>query len=129
MTATASSCVFVYGTLRRGERNDINRLQPAPVFLGVGHIPGRLYDLGWYPGVILGGAETVVGEVYAITPQLEHRLDLLEEVAPQPTGEYARRQVEVALPDRRLVCLVYEIHPDRTRGRPLIASGDWMLRG
>lgn len=124
----ASRFVFVYGTLRRGQVNDINRLQPAPRYLGEARIRGSLYDLGLYPGVILGGAGWVQGEVYVITPELEHQLDVIEEVAPVPSGEYLRRHVEVELDGRRLDCLVYEIAPQRVQGRAVIASGDWLQR-
>ena len=72
--------VFVYGTLRCGEINDINRLRPAPTFLGLVRIRGTLYDLGPYPGVILGGAEWVQGEVYAISLELEQQLMALDQL-------------------------------------------------
>ncbi len=36
------SHVFVYGTLRRGEVNDITRLRPAPRFVGDAHVAGLL---------------------------------------------------------------------------------------
>lgn len=124
----ASRFVFVYGTLRRGEVNDINRLQPAPRYLGAARIRGSLYDLGPYPGVVLGGAGWVQGEVYALTPELERQLDLIEEVAPVPSGEYARRHVAVEVAGQRLPCLVYEIDPQRVQGAPRIASGDWRQR-
>ena len=38
--------VFVYGTLRRGEANDINRLRPPPRYLGQARTRGTLYALG-----------------------------------------------------------------------------------
>ena len=38
--------VFVYGTLRRGQANDINRLLPAPRYVGQGVITGVMYHLG-----------------------------------------------------------------------------------
>lgn len=120
--------VFVYGTLRRGEINDINRLQPAPRYLGLAHLRGLLYDLGPYPGLVLGGEGWVQGEVYAIGPELEHALDRIEEVAPVPSGEYMRRHVELELDGQRLRCLVYEIDPQRVHGRPRILSGDWRRR-
>ncbi len=120
--------VFVYGTLRRGEANDINRLQPAPRHLGPARLRGLLYDLGPYPGLVLGGEAWVVGEVYAITPELEQALDRIEEVAPVPSGEYARRHVELDLDGRRLRCLVYEIDALRVQGRARILSGDWRQR-
>ena len=120
--------VFVYGTLRRGEANDINRLRPAPRLLGLARLRGALYDLGPYPGVILGGEGWVQGEVYAITPELEQQLDVIEEVAPVPSGEYGRRHLEVEVAGQTLRCLVYEIRPERVRSAPLIAGGDWLRR-
>ena len=74
--------VFVYGTLRRGGRNDINRLQPAPEYVGMGEVRGVLYHIDWYPGLTLGGEEavTVVGEVYRIRPELEAVLDRIEQI-------------------------------------------------
>lgn len=128
MVIPARRHVFVYGTLRRGEVNDINRLRPPPVFLGLARVAGTLHDLGPYPGAILGGEGWVQGEVYAISSELERQLDLIEEVAPVPSGEYVRREIEVRLPDRTLTCLVYEIARERVQGRPRIASGDWLQR-
>ena len=50
----ATRHVFVYGTLRRGGSNDITRLAPAPRFVGSAQLAGQMYDLGAYPGLILG---------------------------------------------------------------------------
>jgi gamma-glutamylcyclotransferase (GGCT)/AIG2-like uncharacterized protein YtfP len=121
--------VFVYGTLRKGQERDINSLQPAPIFIGNSQIKGKLYDLGSYPGVRLGGLNLVHGEVYQITPELERQLDEIEEVWPQQTGEYARRQVVVECAGRALTCLVYEVAEPRTQMLRVIASGDWLKRG
>lgn len=134
----ASRHVFVYGTLRRGDVRDITRLHPAPVFVGWAWVPGVLYDLGPYPGLRLGGAGRVVGEVYAISAELERVLDEIEEVWPQASGEYAKREIAVQL-DRleegpgtpapeTLSCLVYEINPARVAACPVIAGGDWRRR-
>ncbi len=132
--------VFVYGTLRRGGSNDITRLQPAPRFIARAGVMGVLYHLGHYPGVQLGGTCKVWGEIYAISPELERRLDEIEQVLPEPTGEYEKREmvVEVAREELaegldtatgaavRLRCIVYEINPDRIVGRASIDSGDWI---
>jgi gamma-glutamylcyclotransferase (GGCT)/AIG2-like uncharacterized protein YtfP len=120
--------VFVYGTLRRGQANDINRLLPAPRLLGLARIRGTLYDLGPYPGVILGGAGWVQGEVYAITAELERQLDEIEEVAPVPSGEYTRRHLDVDVAGQTLHCLIYEIAPARVQGRRPMRGGDWLQR-
>ncbi len=77
----------------------------------------RLDEPGW-----------VWGEVYAITPELEQQLDVIEEVAPVPSGEYLRREVALTVSGVVVSCLVYEIAPDRAHGRPRIASGDWLRR-
>lgn len=121
--------VFVYGTLRRGGRNDINRLAPAPRYLGMGEVKGILYHFDWYPGLALGGEEavTVVGEVYEITPQLEELLDRIEQIVPGETSEYFKRELEVEVEGRPLQCVVYEINPERVRSRRAIGHGDWIL--
>ena len=124
----AKRYVFVYGTLRRGEERDINRLNPAPIFIGNSSIFGTLYQLGSYPGVRLGGAQAVQGEVYQITPELERQLDVIESVSPQPTGEYERREVQVACAGLELPCLVYEAGEQTVRGKSMIVGGDWVRR-
>ncbi|MGJ7564179.1 gamma-glutamylcyclotransferase family protein [Variovorax sp. GB1R11] len=118
--------VFVYGTLRSGGRNDIARYRPLPVRVGEACIDGTLYDLGAYPGIVLGGVGRVVGEVYAVDPALEAALDVLEEVADDDSGEYIKRRVRVEVSGQWVDCLVYEIHPSRIAGRHVIQSGDWI---
>jgi gamma-glutamylcyclotransferase (GGCT)/AIG2-like uncharacterized protein YtfP len=118
--------VFVYGTLRRGEANDINRLLPAPRFVGQALIAGVMYDLGAYPGVRLAPGGTVTGEVYAIEPELEHKLDEIEEIYPQQRDEYFKRGARVTVGEQQLDCLVYEINAAYTKGKPVIAGGDWV---
>ena len=124
----ASRHVFVYGTLRRGERNDIARYRPLPLFVGHASVEGRLYDLGVYPGIVLGESGCVVGEVYRITAEVEAALDILEEVKADGSGEYRKKDVPVVVAEQTLCCLVYEIHPERLVGRHLIASGNWRTR-
>jgi gamma-glutamylcyclotransferase (GGCT)/AIG2-like uncharacterized protein YtfP len=121
--------VFVYGTLRRGGANDINRLAPAPRYLGMGEVRGVLYHFDWYPGLTLGGEEavTVMGEVYEITPALEEVLDAIEQIVPGADSEYFKREIEVMLEGAAVRCLVYEINPARVRGRQPIGHGDWIL--
>src|SRR3954465_12788394 len=121
--------VFVYGTLRRGGRNDINRLAPAPAYVGMGEVQGVLYHIDWYPGLTLGGEEavTVVGEVYAISPQLEAVLDGIECIEPSPDSEYFKRELDIEVDGRVVRCLVYEVNPERVRGKQKIGHGDWIL--
>lgn len=137
--------VFVYGTLRRGQERDITRLQPAPRWVGYARVPGVLYHLGAYPGVVLGAPGWVQGEVYEISPELERQLDEIEEVWPQQSGEYCKREMVVRLEGvagrgqcepggqscemtEEIVCIVYEIAPERIGGMPVISGGDWTRR-
>lgn len=121
--------VFVYGTLRRGGRNDINRLAPAPRYVGMGEVKGVLYHLDWYPGLTLGGEEavTVVGEVYEIGPALEAVLDDIEGMVAGADSEYFKREVPIQVEGRSLQCLLYEVNPQRVRDKQRIGHGDWIL--
>jgi gamma-glutamylcyclotransferase (GGCT)/AIG2-like uncharacterized protein YtfP len=121
--------VFVYGTLRRGGRNDINRLEPAPRYVGMGEVKGVLYHIDWYPGLTLGGDEavTVIGEVYRIDPELEAVLDRIEGIVPGEDSEYFKRELPVEVAGQSVECLVYEVNPVRVRGKHRIGHGDWIV--
>ncbi len=127
-TASAPCHVFVYGTLRAGGSNDIARYAPPPERVGSAFVAGTLYDLGDYPGAVLDGMGRIAGEVYRITPEVEGQLDALEGVMADESGEYIKREIAVSIEGRTLDCLVYEIHPSRLAGRPVIRSGDWFAR-
>jgi gamma-glutamylcyclotransferase (GGCT)/AIG2-like uncharacterized protein YtfP len=129
MPEAPARLVFVYGTLRRGGRNDINRLRPAPEYVGMGEVQGKLYHFDWYPGLTLGGEEavTVVGEVYRIAPELEDTLDAIEQIVPGEHSEYFKREVDILLEDGTRSCLLYEVNPARLIGRQAIGHGDWIL--
>ena len=72
--------LFVYGTLRLGSSN------PHAAFLhefcthaGQGTITGRLYRIGYYPGLLLDpGGVQVVGDVFAL-PAGEQRAGMLQQ--------------------------------------------------
>lgn len=125
----AARCVFVYGTLRRGGSNDITRLHPPARFLGNARVLGRLYHLGAYPGMTLGGEGWVHGEVYAIEPALEAVLDDIEGLGEDPIDEYVKREIMVELEGREVECLVYEINPRYVLSAPSITHGDWLTLG
>jgi gamma-glutamylcyclotransferase (GGCT)/AIG2-like uncharacterized protein YtfP len=120
--------VFVYGTLRRGGRNDINRLAPAPKYLGMGEVKGSLFHFDWYPGLALQAKKpvAVIGEVYEVTPQLEAVLDQIECIEPGEGSEYFKRDMPVRVEGREVPCFLYEINPARVADREPIAHGDWI---
>ena len=121
-----SSFVFVYGTLREGQRNDINSFQPQPLYIGSTWVKGQLYSRGWYPGIRLGGEQSVLGEVYKVSAQLLAQLDVLEEVAPVPSGEYQRVQMKMECAGQPLVCDIYELSADIAAQSTVIEEGDWV---
>ncbi len=123
---TTERLFFVYGTLRKGDDNDITRLEPAPQLVGTARIQGVMYHLGAYPGVILGGNSEIVGEVYAVSSALEAKLDAIESEYPAQSDEYFKRAITVQVSGQALACSVYEINPAYTVGKPVIASGDWV---
>ncbi|MDA7416068.1 gamma-glutamylcyclotransferase [Xenophilus arseniciresistens] len=136
-----SRLVFVYGTLRRGECNDIHRFNPTPEPVGEGWAAGLLYDLGPYPGARFadpcghleaeaGSCDRIRGEIYRVTADVEALLDQLEDVRADGQGEYLRREVLVfgAAGGQPLNCLAYEIQAERVRHAPRISGGDWCHR-
>lgn len=71
--------VFVYGTLRKGERNR-RIMEPHLVReLGSGRIQGVMYDLGAFPVIVLNGDGVVIGEWVEVTDKGLAALDRLEE--------------------------------------------------
>ncbi len=123
---------FVYGTLRRGDDNDITRLLPAPKFLGQTYIQGTMYHFGAYPGVTLGqaavGEGKILGEVYEVSAELERVLDEIEAQYPVAPDYYFKRSITLKLPTHAqpLQALVYEVNAKYVVGKPVIASGDWV---
>lgn len=57
--------IFVYGSLRRSEAADLS-LRPGCSFVGEDSVLGKLYAVGWYPGVKELGevASSVKGDVF-----------------------------------------------------------------
>lgn len=121
--------IFVYGTLRKGQVNDLSswRGGAATRFVGESTICGDLYDCGWYPGVKnpmdfgLDEENVVHGEVFEIVGEdVPERLDDYEGYP----SLYDR--VKVVDIDQRLVW-VYTFRPD-VDPEALIKGGDWLER-
>lgn len=128
--------VFVYGTLRAGEVNDINRAAErhgiaTPQRIGVTHVRGRLFDFGAYPGLVIdekGGP--IRGDVYRIEDALVPVLDEIEHVYPGVEGLFRshRLHIEVEVEGRkdRFDCLIYPVAAASVAGLPCIEGGDWV---
>ncbi|MBV8158810.1 MAG: gamma-glutamylcyclotransferase [Dyella sp.] len=124
--------VFVYGTLRAGEVNDLNRaaarhgIEP-PTLVGTGTIAGRLYDFGTYPGLVLdASAGPVAGDIYDIPDALLPVLDEIEEVYPGQATLFVRETRPVMLAGAAIDCLLYPVADSAVLGLVRIDGGDWV---
>ena len=117
--------LFVYGTLRRGQRNPMNLwLKRNAEFSGVGKFRGRLYDLGSYPAALpsRGGDATVIEDIYLLR-NAERILKVLD------TYEGKRfqriRTAVTSLKRKKIVVWVY-ILKEPVIGRATIPVGDYV---
>jgi gamma-glutamylcyclotransferase (GGCT)/AIG2-like uncharacterized protein YtfP len=87
--------LFIYGTLMPGLRLEA-QMQGAR-FVGAAQVPGRLVDVGRYPG-FLTGEGLVTGEVYEVDAAHLARLDAVEDMVPgdRAASQYWREEVTVA---------------------------------
>jgi len=78
MTATPTTTIFVYGSLKRGESN--HRLLARARFLRRAHTAPffELYDLGAFPAMVAGGFTSIAGELYEVNEETLAALDRLE---------------------------------------------------
>jgi gamma-glutamylcyclotransferase (GGCT)/AIG2-like uncharacterized protein YtfP len=128
--------VFIYGTLRAGEINDITNAAlrhgvPEPRFIGESQVNGRLYDFGTYPGLVLDDtAGPVRGDIYEIEDSLIPVLDEIEMIVPGVDGLYRAERVSVhtSIDGRRQTfdCLTYPVFDRSVQGLPFIDGGDWI---
>lgn len=124
--------VFVYGTLRAGEVNDLNRAAAqhgigAATLVGTASIAGRLYDFGTYPGLVLdASAGPVLGDVYDIPDALLPVLDEIEEVYPGQATLFIRETQSVMLDGAPVDCLLYPVAAGAVAGLVRIDGGDWV---
>jgi gamma-glutamylcyclotransferase (GGCT)/AIG2-like uncharacterized protein YtfP len=125
-------CLFVYGTLRRGERADLQKQAHnfGVSFMGIDVINGKMYHLGAYPGVknlvveFDSNLPIVYGEVFRIhEPSIVALMDAYEGYdADEPTrGLYNRSQV---FTEKERPVWVYSYNPPVTEDQR-IDTGDW----
>jgi gamma-glutamylcyclotransferase (GGCT)/AIG2-like uncharacterized protein YtfP len=126
--------VFVYGTLLQGERLGHLIMAARPKVIAPARTPGRLIDLGDYPGLVpaRGSGQWVLGECagFESLERLLPQLDFVEEYLPDEEAQslYLRRSVPVTLEDgneRWAWTYVYNRPYDP---RKIIPSGDWRRR-
>ncbi|RQS73925.1 gamma-glutamylcyclotransferase [Burkholderia sp. Bp8963] len=125
--------VFVYGTLRAGEANDIGNAAvrhgiAAPTLVGAAALPGELYDFGSYPGMVAAadGKTLVWGDVYEVDERLVPVLDEIERVYPGVDSLFKPETVTLELGGRQYACLYYPVAAHAVSDKLRIASGDWV---
>jgi gamma-glutamylcyclotransferase (GGCT)/AIG2-like uncharacterized protein YtfP len=116
--------LFIYGTLMPGLRLEAE--MHGARFLGAAQVPGRLVDLGRYPG-LLSGEGVVTGEVYEVDDTHLGRLDVVEDMVPgnRVASQYWREVVTVCggpLQGQQVQTYVYNRPVD---GCTPIAHGDY----
>jgi len=122
--------IFFYGTLMRmfplRARAGIDDWLE---YVGNGRVPGVLFDLGSYPGLVVDSCSQVCGEVYRVIDpvKLFARVDPMEDyrAATPKEGQYVRQTMNSILEDGRVVivwCYVYN-QPLPSSGR--IEGGDY----
>lgn len=131
VTDMASARLFVYGTLRRGfSSHEMLRTLRAR-FLAKGHVHGKLYDLGDYPGAVSSerDADQVVGEVYVLTNPAR-AFSVLDRFEAYDAGNLAlslfeRKETTVTLAGSEHVqSWIYWLRKSRWLVRP-VPSGDY----
>ncbi|WP_353236770.1 gamma-glutamylcyclotransferase family protein [Limnohabitans sp.] len=116
--------LFIYGTLMPGLRLEAE--MHGARFMGPAQVPGRLFDVGRYPGFLTGDG-LVTGEVYEVDDAHLARLDGVEGMVPGDRAEshYWREVVTVIsgpLQGQQVQTYVYNRSVD---GCTPIAHGDY----
>lgn len=119
-----------YGTLKdglygRGLASGVRRV-------GSASIPTTLYDLGAFPGAVMGSGTTLIDIFYIpddLIDETLQRLDAYEgyDEASPDTSLYVRQTIPVRLAEEPMVQLVeVYIYNQSVVGFPVIVGGDWL---
>jgi gamma-glutamylcyclotransferase (GGCT)/AIG2-like uncharacterized protein YtfP len=117
--------VFVYGTLRRGERNH-GLLAGSRRVREQAWVTGTLHETGFdYPALVLSGAGRVYGEIYAVSGETLASLDELEQYEARSDRNLFERVKVTAQTDQGEQTVELYVQPE-PNGVP-IAGGDWAV--
>ncbi len=135
-----SEFLFVYGTLRRAAGHPMHRaLLREAEFVGLAGLPGRLYDLGSYPGAVPDAAARgrIAGELYrlprpqAVLPPLDRYEGCTapgDQTVPAPSEEYRRVVCRVLREDGGSTAAWVYVYNQPCGGLVPIESGDYLNR-
>jgi gamma-glutamylcyclotransferase (GGCT)/AIG2-like uncharacterized protein YtfP len=127
--------LFVYGTLRQGDRGGMYHLLANRVrLLGTGRVRGRLFDLGAHPGLVPSpeAGSWVRGELHLLEDPAGTlvRLDEYEGCGPRDPEphDFARVEQDVLLDSGEWSVAWVYVYTGSTADRLEILSGDYLDR-
>jgi gamma-glutamylcyclotransferase (GGCT)/AIG2-like uncharacterized protein YtfP len=125
--------VFVYGTLRKEISSSMSKVLSSHCdFYSQGHMHGKMYELGGYPGVIESDnpEDIVYGDIYSIKnpATLFSILDEYEECSDsfRHPHEYIRKRMLISLAEKRSISAWVYIYNHDVTGLRRIKSGDYI---
>ncbi|MBX3327204.1 MAG: gamma-glutamylcyclotransferase [Nitrospira sp.] len=127
----AAYAIFVYGTLMRGECRFSVLAEHGLECILLAESPGRLLDLGSFPGMLVPNAadQWVQGEFIRLRDigSALKQLDAIEGFRGfgQPDSLYRRALIDVGVGDGRIRPAWTYLINDHHCGAPAIPSGDW----
>lgn len=121
--------LFVYGTLKRTSPRKKHRLLRDARFVDVASMPGTLYHLGAYPGMVREPKDRgrVFGEVYELPDEDADRA--LQELDDYEGSEFIRRRAYATLGDgKRRSAWAYVLRRPPPRSARPVDSGRYARR-
>ncbi|MCP3738990.1 gamma-glutamylcyclotransferase [Rossellomorea sp. BNER] len=118
--------LFVYGTLRKNERNH-HWLGNSKLVTEQAWLNGELYDTyNGYPA-LKEGDERVYGEIYRVSPTILTHVDMLEEYKEDRDDNLYRRYHIDIQTDQGLISCLYYTGQHSSLFQEKIPSGDWKV--
>jgi gamma-glutamylcyclotransferase (GGCT)/AIG2-like uncharacterized protein YtfP len=114
--------VFVYGSLKNGLSN--HHILDGATYIGQGWTAPNftMLNLGWFPGVVLGGTSQIEGELYEVDERTLHRLDRLE----GHPDFYRREPITIKTKDARVEAVIYLLPLEwLEKGYGAVPNGVW----
>ncbi len=135
-TTSDKGLIFAYGTLKvdTGPDSFARQFDRFRVSTVPGTVMGVLYNLGYFPALILGGPEVVHGELhrYSSFTEVIARMDQIEGYFGynDPNNLYRRVKAQVAVMGVvvHATATIYEF-AHGVDGYPKVHSGTWMIDG
>ncbi|WP_349409764.1 gamma-glutamylcyclotransferase family protein [Pseudalkalibacillus sp. SCS-8] len=121
--------VFVYGTLRIGEKNH-HLLKNAKRVSDQAWIGGKLFDTGLgYPALSLQQFGKVYGELYEVDDEMLKSLDLLEGYTVGRQDNLYEREVRtITTVKGSCEAYIYTVDHNLSLCKECIPNGDWVKR-